>query len=114
MVEVGVGILRQSQALEMAEEATDVSQLGIGGSALRRMISKAPSALASIGPRRARAGAVVVGGFPDSKITEVLPLINSMSCMVEERLRHLRSRPTGHCGRGGRGAVFKSGKCLQR
>lgn len=34
-VEVGVGIFRQSQALEMAEEATDVSQVGIGGLALR-------------------------------------------------------------------------------
>ena len=34
-VEVGVGMLRQSQALEMAEEATDVSHVGVDGSALR-------------------------------------------------------------------------------
>ena len=31
IVDVGVGMLRQSQALEMAEEATDVSQVGICG-----------------------------------------------------------------------------------
>ena len=30
-VEVGVGMLRQSQALEMAVGATDVSQVGICG-----------------------------------------------------------------------------------
>ena len=35
MVDVGVGTLRQSQALEMAEEATDVSQAGICGLASR-------------------------------------------------------------------------------
>ena len=35
MDEVAVGILRQSQALEMAEEATDVSQVGICGLASR-------------------------------------------------------------------------------
>lgn len=34
-VEVGVGMLRQSQALEISEEATDGSQVGIGGLALR-------------------------------------------------------------------------------
>lgn len=34
-VEVGVGMLRQSQALEMAEEATDVSHMGIDGLTLR-------------------------------------------------------------------------------
>lgn len=34
-VEVGVGMLRQSQALEMAEDATDVSQIGIAGLASR-------------------------------------------------------------------------------
>ena len=35
MVDVGVGMLRQSQALEMEEEATDVSQVGICGLASR-------------------------------------------------------------------------------
>lgn len=35
MVETGVGILRQSQALEIADEATDVSHVGIDGLALR-------------------------------------------------------------------------------
>ena len=35
MVDVGVGIPRQSQALEMAEEATDVSQVGVCGLASR-------------------------------------------------------------------------------
>ena len=35
IVDVGFGMLRQSQALEMAEEATDVSQVGICGSTLR-------------------------------------------------------------------------------
>ena len=35
MVDVGVGMLRQSQAPEMAEEATDVSQVGICGLASR-------------------------------------------------------------------------------
>ena len=30
-VEVGTGMLRQSQALEIAEEATDVSQVGTNG-----------------------------------------------------------------------------------
>ena len=34
-VEVGVGMLRHSHALEMAEEATDVSQVGVGGLTLR-------------------------------------------------------------------------------
>ena len=34
-VEVGVGMLRQLQALEISEEATDGSQVGIGGLALR-------------------------------------------------------------------------------
>ena len=34
-VDVGVGMLRQSQALEMAEEATDVSQVGVCGLASR-------------------------------------------------------------------------------
>ena len=74
-VEVGVGMLRQSQALEMAEEATDFSQGGISGLALRSMSSGAASALTSIGPRRALAGTVVAGGFPGSKIAEVLSLI---------------------------------------
>lgn len=83
-VDVGVGILRQSQALEMAEEATDVSQVGIGGLALRWMISGTASALTSTGPRRTLAGAVVAGGFPGSKMTEVeaVPLV-TVVVMVE-------------------------------
>ena len=35
MVDVGIGMLRQSQALEMAEEATDVSHVGTFGLASR-------------------------------------------------------------------------------
>ena len=34
-VEVGVGMLRQSQALEISDKATDGSHEGIGGLALR-------------------------------------------------------------------------------
>lgn len=76
-VEVGVAILRQSQALEIAEGATAVSQVGIGGLALRSMTSGSESALKSTGPRRARAFWVVAGGFPGTKITEVeaVPLV---------------------------------------
>ena len=76
-VEVGVGMLRQSQALEMAEEATDVSHVGIGGLALRRLISGADSM--STGPRRARVCAVAAGGFPGSKMTEVLASVTMKS-----------------------------------
>lgn len=41
------------------------------------MISGTASALTSTGPRRARAAAVVAGGFPGSKIIEVeaVPLV---------------------------------------
>lgn len=76
-VEAGVGILRQSQALEMAEEATDVSHVGTGGLALRGRFHG--SAFASAGPRRARACTIAAGGFPGSKITEVLALISMKS-----------------------------------
>ena len=108
-VDVGVGMLRQSQALEMAEEATDVSQVGIGGLALRWMISGTASALTSTGPRRTLAGAVVAGGFPGSKMTEVLPLISIESWMVRWRLRHSRSCPASYSGRSGRSAGEVSG-----
>ena len=35
VMSVGVGMLRQSQALEMAEEPANVSEVGTGGLALR-------------------------------------------------------------------------------
>lgn len=95
-VEVGVGMLRQWHALEMAEVATAVSQVGIGGLALRRRTSGTTSALTSTGPRRIPTGAVVAGGFPGSKITEVLPLVGIRSWVVEEHLGHSRRCPTGH------------------
>lgn len=96
IVEVGVGTLRQSHALEMAEVATAVNQVGIGGLALRRRISDTESALTPTGPRRIRTGAVVAGGFPGSKITEVLPLVSIRSWVMEKHLGHLRRCPTGH------------------
>ena len=77
MVDVGVGMLRQSQALEMAEEATDVSQVGICGLASRSMTSATAFACTLTDPRRARAGAVVAGGLPGTKMTDVLPLFST-------------------------------------
>lgn len=41
------------------------------------MSSGTASALTCTDPRRARAAAVVVGGLPGSKVTEVLALINT-------------------------------------
>ena len=70
-------MLRQSQALEMAEEATDVSQVGIGGWTLRSLTSRTMSALISSGSRRARALLVVAVGFPGKKTTEVQPLVST-------------------------------------
>ena len=61
-------MLRQSQALEMAEEATDVSQVGVP-----------ESASSARGARRARAAFVVAGGFPGLKIAEVLRPISVKS-----------------------------------
>ena len=96
IVEVGIGMLRQSHALEMAEVATAVSQVGIDCVALRRRISGTASALTSTGPRRIRIGAVVAEGFPGSKITEVLPLVSIRSWVVEEHFGHSRRCSTGH------------------
>ena len=73
------------------------------------MTSGTASALRWTGPRRTRIGAVVAGGFPGSKKTEVLPLINFGTWVLEERYEHSRSRPTGHSGGGGRGAGQESG-----
>lgn len=67
-VVVGVGILRQSQALEMAEEARDVSQVGV-----------ATSASSARGALRARTAFKVAGGFPRLKIGEVLRPISVRS-----------------------------------
>lgn len=72
--EIGVGILRQSQALEIAEEATAVNHVGIDGLALGWIIPGTASE--SNDPRRARACAVVVVGFPGSKMIEVLAPIS--------------------------------------
>lgn len=67
-VVVGLGILRQSQALETVEEARDVSQVGVAISA-----SSARAAL------RARTAFIVAGGFPRLKIAEVLRPISMRS-----------------------------------
>lgn len=81
-VEVGVGMLRQSQEIEMAEEATNVSQVGMDCLALRWM----SSAFTSTVPRRALAGAVITGEFPGSKMTDVLD-------SYEEELAARRASP---------------------
>ena len=52
----------------------------------------------STGPRRARAGVVIAGGFPGSKRTEVLSLDGMNSWVLKERLRHSRSCTTGYSG----------------
>ena len=58
-------MLRQSQALEMAEEATDASQVGL-----------AVSASSARGARRARTAFVEAGEFPDLIIEEVFGHLN--------------------------------------
>ncbi len=63
------------------------------------MSSGTASALTSTGPRRARAAAIVAGGLPDSKITEVLALVNTQRWPFEEHFKHSRSCPASYgCG----------------
>ena len=48
------------------------------------MTSATASALTSTGPRRARAGTVVAGGLPGTKMTDVLSLLSTGSWAVNE------------------------------
>ena len=50
------------------------------------MTSALASASISTDPRRARAGAVVAGGLPGTKMTDVLPLFNTGAWLVNELL----------------------------
>ena len=89
---------RQSQALEMAPEATDVNHVGIGGLTFRSWISGTVSTLTSTVPRRTRPFPEGLGLFPGSKTTEVLSFIGIKSSLSKA---YSRSCPTSHSSRSG-------------